>query len=142
MWQIQNGPNLSIFVLIGGGDTMDWLDKPLKYFPAVDRLAKAIGERAGFDVEIKLQQGAGLGFWACGKKFAQVNPEKSWSVVYTGVKKEWALKAQVADSAEGERKKGWHNTDDELYWLCGVSDDNGLRGTASILARVCIVRLQ
>jgi hypothetical protein len=119
---------------------MHWKQKPLEYFNAVDELAKTISTMASLEVEVRLQKGAGLGFWVGGKKFAQVNPTESWTVIYTGVKKEFAIKAGVANSANGEKKNGWHNEDDELYWHTNSNAGSALRATAAILAKVCQAR--
>lgn len=119
---------------------MYWKQKLLQYFDAVDVLLRTIGMIAGLEVEVRLQEGAGLGFWVHGKKFAQVGPKQSWTVIYTGTKKQWAIKAGIANSAHGHIPNGWHNTDDELFWNTDVSNGSGLRVTAGILARVCQAR--
>lgn len=111
-----------------------------EYRTAVYRLAEMIGARANLKVDVKRQKGVGLGFWVSGKKFAQINPLEYCTVIYAGAKKEFAVKARVADLAQGELKKGWYGADDELYWHTGIRNDDRLREIAGILSRICQAR--
>lgn len=113
-----------------------------KYLATVYKLAEMVGAMAGLNVEVKLQKTGNHGFWARGKKFTQVNCEKSGAVVYTGVQKEWAIRAKVVALADGCIKNGYHGRDDELYWRTIVGDDDKLQKTATVLSKICQARLQ
>lgn len=119
---------------------MNWKQRLIQYADAVDALSRMIERAAGLKVEVRLQKGAGLGFLVRGKKFAQVAPTQSWTLIYTGTKKQWAVKAGVANLAHGHIPDGWHNTDDELFWNTAVNSGSGLSATADILAKVCQAR--
>lgn len=114
----------------------------IRYISAVYRLSRTIESRARINMEVKLQEKGGLGFWANSKKFAQVNCEGSGTIIYIGTKKKWALEAGVTDLAHGHKINGWHGSDDESFWRIDVHDDDKLQDTAIIVAKICQARLK
>ncbi|MBA7629727.1 hypothetical protein ES703_37231 [subsurface metagenome] len=116
------------------------LDDVPVWFKAVYWLAAEIEKIADCNVKVEVKKFGALGFYAP-RNFAFVRKHKSGAQIKIDTKKDWAVKASVANKADSETENGWWG-EPGVYWKAKVNDKNRLLQMAGILTRILKARHQ